>query len=165
METIRTAPQAGEVITSIDFKDAYFHIPIRRQPRKYMRFHVQGRSFQFKALPFGLSTAPMELTELAKEVRLMALQTGIRIHQYDWLVRARSHHTCLQHTQTLVAQELGWLVNREKSKLVLKQVFKFVGYQFDLKEGRVSQTHTRALTGPNKQDSDNTVRSGSSCPA
>ena len=47
-ETIRTSLQAGEWVTSIDFKDAYFHIPIHNQSRKYMRFHLQGRSYQFK---------------------------------------------------------------------------------------------------------------------
>ena len=69
-----------------------------------MRFHLQGRSYKFKALPFGLSTAPMEFTVVAKEVKLMALQKGIRTHQYldDWLVRASTHDTCLQHTQILV---------------------------------------------------------------
>ena len=146
-ETIRTSLQAGEWVTSIDFKDVYFHIPTYSQSRRYMRFHVQGQSYQFKALPFGLSTTPMEFTVVAKEVKLMALQKGIRIHQYldDWLVRARSHHTCLQHTQTLVTlcQELGWLVNREKSELVPKQIFNFVGYQFHLKEGRVRPTLER----------------------
>ena len=130
--------------TSIDFKDAYFHIPIHSQSRKYMRFHLQGWSYQFKALPFGLSTAPMEFTVVAKEVKLMALQRGIRTHQYldDWLVRASTHDTCLQHTQTLVTlcQGLGWLVNKEKSELAPKQVFNFVGYQFDLKEGKVRPT-------------------------
>ena len=146
-ETIRTSLQVGEWVTSIDFKDAYFHIPIHSQSRKYMRFHLQGRSYQFKALPFGLSTGPLEFTVVAKEVKLMALQKGIRIHQYldDWLVRASTHHTCLQHTQTLVTlcQELGWLVNKEKSELVPTQVFNFVGYQFDLKEGKVRPTVER----------------------
>ena len=69
----------------------------------------------------------------------MGLQRGIRIHQYlgDWLVRDIS-----QHTQTLVAlcRELGWLMNKEKSELDPKQVFNFVGYQFDLKEGKVRPT-------------------------
>ena len=103
-ETIRTSLQKGEWVTSIDFKDAYFHIPIQEQSRKYLRFHVQGQTFQFKALPFGLSTAPMEFTVIAKEVKLMATQKGIRLHQYldDWLVRATSHRACLQHTQVLV---------------------------------------------------------------
>ena len=146
-ETIRTSLQQGEWVTSVDFKDAYFHIPIQEQSRKYLRFHIQGRNYQFKALPFGLSTAPMEFTVVAKELKLMATHKGIRIHQYldDWLVRARSHQTCTQHTQILVkmCQDLGWLVNLEKSELEPKQVFNFVGYQFDLRSGRVRPTPDR----------------------
>ena len=94
-ETIRTSLQSGEWVTSIDFKDAYFQIPIHSQSRKCMHFHVQCRSYQFKALPFGLSTAPFEFTVVAKEIKLMALQKDIRIHHYldDWLVRATSHQT------------------------------------------------------------------------
>ena len=140
-ETIRTSLQQGEWVISIDFKDAYFHIPIQEQSRKYLRFHVQGQTYQFKALPFGLSTAPLEFTVVAKELKLIVIHKGIRIHQYldDWLVRARSHQVCLQHTQNLVrmCQDLGWLVNLDKSELEPKQVFNFVGYQFDLKSGRV----------------------------
>ena len=49
--------------------------------RKYLRFHVQGKTYQFKALPFGLSTVPLEFTVVTKEVKLMTLQKGIRIHQ------------------------------------------------------------------------------------
>ena len=130
-----------------------------------MRFHIQDQSYQFKALPFSLSTAPMEFTVVVKEVKLMALQRGIRIHQYldDWLVRATSHQTCLQHTQTLVAlcQELGWLVNKEKSELDPKQVFNFVGYQFDLREGKVRPTPDRWQT---LQDKILSILSGPVCP-
>ena len=146
-ETIRTSLQQGEWVTSIDFKDAYFHIPIQEQSRKYLRFHVRGQTYQFKALPFGLSTAPMEFTVVAKEVKLMAMHKGIRTHQYldNWLVRAKSHLVCLQHTQRLVrlCQDLGWMVNLEKSELEPKQVFDFVGYQFDLSAGRVRPTPDR----------------------
>ena len=143
-ETIRTSLQQGEWVTSIDFKDAYFHIPLQEQSRKYLRFHIQGQTYQFKALLFGLSTSPIEFTVIAKEVKLMAIHKGIKIHQYldNWLVRARSHQTCLQHTQELVVmcQQLGWLVNLEKSELEPKQVFDFVGYQFDFRAGRVRPT-------------------------
>ena len=130
-ETIRTSFQQGEWVTS-DFKDTYFHTPIQEQSRKYPRFHIQGRAHQFKALPFGLSTAPMEFTVIPKEVKLMAIHRDLRIHQYldDWLVRARSHQACPQHTQELVKmyQQLVWLVNLEKSELEPKQNFDFVGY-------------------------------------
>ena len=69
-------------------------------------------------------------------------------NSYDWLVQARSHQTCFQHTQTLVAlcKALGWLVNLEKSDLYPKQVFDFIGHQFDLKEGKVRPTLDRWQT-------------------
>ena len=41
-ETIRTSLQAGEWVTSIDFKDAYFHIPIHSHSRKYITFSRPG---------------------------------------------------------------------------------------------------------------------------
>ena len=111
LETIRTSLHRGEWVTSIYFKDAYFHIPIQEQSRKYLRFHAQGKTYQFKALPFGLSTAPMEFTVVVMEVKLITMHKGIRIHQYldDWLVRAASHRNCLQQTQDLVqlCQRLG----------------------------------------------------------
>ena len=57
-------------------------------------------------------------------------------------MRATSHQVCLQHTQDLVkiCQEQGWLLNLEKSELEPKQIFDFVGYQFDLRAGRVRPT-------------------------
>ena len=77
----------------------------------------------------------------------MAIHRDLRIHQYldDWLVRARSHQACPQHTQELVKmyQQLGWLVNLEKSELEPKQDFDFVGYQFDLRSGGVRLTPDR----------------------
>ena len=145
-ETIRLSLQQGEWVTSLDFSDAYFHIPIQ-QRSKYLRFFLNGRTFQFTALPFGLATAPLEFTKVVKEVKLMAQARGIRIHQYldDWLLRALCPEICLQHTQTLLVlcHELGWVVNMKKSELIPQQVFNFVGYQFDLLTGLILPTQER----------------------
>ena len=77
----------------------------------------------------------------------MAQSRGIRIHQYldDWLIRAPTKESCHQGTQSLLAlcQELGWVVNLQKSELEPKQVFKFVGYQYDLSHGLVKPTQNR----------------------
>ena len=51
------------------------------KPGEVHAFSCPGQTYQFKALPFSLSTAPMEFTVVAKEVKLLALQRGIRIHQ------------------------------------------------------------------------------------
>ena len=70
---------------------------------------------------------------------------------------------CLHHTQTLVAlcRELGWLVNKEKLELDPKQVFNFVGYQFDLREGKVRPKPERWQTLTDKILS---ILSGLVCP-
>ena len=45
-----------------------------------------------------------------------------------------------------LCQNLGWLVNLEKSELDPIQVFDFIGYQFDLQRGRVRPTQERWQT-------------------
>ena len=77
----------------------------------------------------------------------MAQARNIRMHQYldDWLIRARDRETCFQDAQTFLAlcQELGWVVNLKKSELELKQIFNFVGYQYNLVQGVVRPTPER----------------------
>ena len=66
----------GEWVTSLDFSDAYFHIPISKRSRKYLRFFLNNQTYQLMALPFGLATAPLEFTKVVKEVKLMAQARG-----------------------------------------------------------------------------------------
>ena len=61
------------------------------------------------------------------------------------LIRAPTKESCHQGTQSLLAlcQELGWMVNMQKSELEPQQVFDFVGYQYDLLNGVVRPTQNR----------------------
>ena len=88
-ESIRASLIPGEWVSSTDLADAYLHIPIHPNSRKYQRFCHRSQVFQFTSLPFGLATAPQVFTMIVKEVKLMALSRGIRLHQYldDWLIR------------------------------------------------------------------------------
>ena len=76
-ETIRLSLQQGVCVTSLDFSDAYFHIPISPRSWKYLRFHLNSQIYQFTALPFGLSTALLEFTKVVKDVKFMAQARGI----------------------------------------------------------------------------------------
>ena len=61
METlfsIIAALQPQELITRIDLKDAYYHRLVHVSTRKYFRFVIAGKTYQFRVLLFGLSTAP-----------------------------------------------------------------------------------------------------------
>ena len=130
----QSAHCTGEWVTSIDLSDTYLHIPIHPQSRKFLRFHHKGTSYQFTSLPFGLATAPLVFTSLVKEVKLLALQQDIHLHQYldDWLIRASSQDEAQKHTVKLLSliQNLGFIVNLRKSELNLQQRFDFIGYRF-----------------------------------
>ena len=119
-ESILASLRKGEWVTSIDLMDAYLHVPIHTQSQKYLRFHFKGVTYQFTSLPFGLATAALIFTSIAKEVKLMALQSGIRLHQYldDWLIRVPSEQECKEQTQKLLklVKELGFIVNLKKSE-------------------------------------------------
>ena len=103
METlfsIIAALQPQEWITKIDLKDAYHHILVHVNIRKYFRFVVAGTVFQFRVLPFGLSTSPREFTKsLAPVIQLLRSQ-GIQVHAYldDWIIHATSQEQSLEHT-------------------------------------------------------------------
>ena len=92
-ESIRASLIPVEWVSLIDLSDAYLHIPIHPNSRKYLRFCHRSQVFQFTSLPFGLATAPQVFIMIVKEVKLMALSRGIRLHKYldDRLIRAQSH--------------------------------------------------------------------------
>ena len=160
-ETIRTSLQLGEWVISIDFKDAYFHIPIHSQSRK---FSHPGSVLPVQSPTFGLSTAPMEFTVVAKEVKLMALQR----YKNPPVPRRLVGESHIPPNLSQAYTDLGSSLSRtrlageqEKSELDPKQVFNFVGCQFDLREGKVRPTPERwqALI-----DKILTILSGPVCP-
>ena len=116
-ESIRTSLIPGEWVLSIDLSDAYLHIPIHPNSRKYLRFCYRSQVFQFTSLPFGLATAPQVFAMIVKEVKLMALSRGLRLHQYldDWLIRSQSQEEARVNTQAVVhlTQSLGWIKIRK----------------------------------------------------
>ena len=81
-ESIRTSLIPGEWVSSMDLSEAYLHIPIHPNSRKSIRFCHRSQVFQFTPLPFGLTTVPQVFTMIVKEVKLMALSRGLKLHQY-----------------------------------------------------------------------------------
>ena len=90
----------GEWLSSIDLSDAYLHIPIHPNSR----FCHRSQVFQFTSLPFRLSTGPQVFTMIVKEVKLMTLPGGLRLHHCldDWLIRSHSQEEAPVNTQAVV---------------------------------------------------------------
>ena len=55
-------------MASIDWKDAYYSVPVLPEYQKYLRFQWKGQLFQYTCLPNGLSSAPRIFTKITKPI-------------------------------------------------------------------------------------------------
>ncbi len=120
---------------AIDLKDAYFHVSILPRHRPFLRFAFEGRAYQYKALPFGLSLSPRVFTKVVEAALVPLREAGIRILNYldDWLILAQSRALLCEHRDMVLSHlsRLGLQVNREKSKLSPVQRISFLGMELD----------------------------------
>ena len=134
METIQSvllSVRQGDWMASIDLKEAYLQVPVHPDSRHFLRFVSKGHVFQFKALYFGLSTAPQVFSRVVAAVSAILHSMAIRMLRYldDWLVQSFSRESLLRDLQTVLdlCHELGIVVNPQKSHLVPSQVVQYLG--------------------------------------
>ena len=138
METVQSVLRSvrrNDWMVSIDLKDAYLQIPIHPLSRRYLRFVSQGNLWQFKVLPFGITTAPQVFTRVMAPVSVIAHRLGIRLLRYldDWLILASSVEEAIWARDQIleICADLGIVVNLEKSTLTPSQVATYLGVRID----------------------------------
>ena len=118
---------------SLDLQDAYLQVPVHHDSRRFLRFVLDGKPFQFRVLCFGLTTAPQVFTRIMAPVSAILHRHGVRMLRYldDWLILASSEIACLQSRDRLLAvcTELGIQVNLTKSSLVPSQSIVYLGME------------------------------------
>ena len=105
VDSIRLALRKGDWVTSLDLTDAYFHVMIHRRSRRYLRFSFEGKTFQFRALPFGLCVSPYVFSRVLKAVLRHIRLQGIRVHAYldDWIQPSASEGQSWHHSRKLLS--------------------------------------------------------------
>ena len=119
---------------SIDLTEAYLHVPIPPQSRKYLQFIYGHQVYQFTALPFGISPSLWIFTKLMDVIAAHLRQRAISLFPYldDWLIRDLIRNWLISHTiyclQTV--QSLDFIPNLKKSYLIPAQKFTLIGMEF-----------------------------------
>ena len=135
LSCLKTLLLPGDFMTNIDLKDAYLSVPVHETSRKFLRFLWKGTCYQFKALPFGLCSAPRIFTKVLKPVAAFLRRKAIRVLIYldDFLLLAVSVEEAVKNTQLVVSllQSLGFTINLKKSLLIPTQAITFLGFQID----------------------------------
>lgn len=108
----------GVWMVTLDLKDAYFHITIAQEHRKFLQFTLGDEHYQFTALPFGISSAPRVFTNTMAVVISYLHTRGVTIFPY----LDDCHSLC---------HSLGIQVNWKKSHLEPTQRIQFIGTILD----------------------------------
>ena len=134
-QSVLRSIRRGDWMVSIDLKDAYLQVPVHPASRQFLRFVSAGRAFQFKVLPFGLTTAPQVFTRVMAPISAILHRLGIRILRYldDWLILGSSLEEIIRARDFLLdlCNQLLIRVNLEKSQLVPSQVSTYLGMKIN----------------------------------
>ena len=92
-QSVLRSIRPGDWMVSLDLQ-----VPVHHDSRRYLRFVVEGRTYQFRVLCFGLTTAPQVFTRIMAPVSAILHKYGVRMFRYldDWLILASSELACLQ---------------------------------------------------------------------
>nr|CAH7743069.1 unnamed protein product [Callosobruchus chinensis] len=138
MEDYRTALKLihrNNYMSTIDLKSAYFLVRVKEQDQKYLRFLFEGYLYQFTCLPFGISTNPYCFTKLLKPVLHKLRSQGVMCMGYldDLLMIGDTLQECNHNVKITVSllEQLGFMINYEKSSLVPKTTQTFLGFICD----------------------------------
>ena len=134
-ETAKHMILPGCYMASVDLSDAYFSVAIHKSHRKFMKFLYNGTLYEFIGMPQGLACAPRIFTKLLKPFYAEMGSKGHVCMGYidDSLIIGCTYQNCLDSVTIMShkLEELGFVLNKEKSIMKPVQSIEFLGYIFD----------------------------------
>ena len=127
-----------QVYSFASLQDGEHLQPERCHPAR--RLDVQtGKFYQFKTLPFGLTSAPYVFTKLLRPIASLLRQQGLRIVIYldDMLLMASSERRDEPHNHTPWLL-LGFVLNHKKCITEPTQLIEFLGFIVDSRNTTLS---------------------------
>lgn len=135
-------------MASIDWKDAYYSVPIANEFRKYLAFIWEDKMYQFTCLPNGLSSGPRYFTRLSKVLFSELRKQGFMSTSYidDSLLIADTLSEAKQNIRKTVeiSGKAGFVVHPEKSVLTPTHEITYLGFILNSKNMTIRVTTERA---------------------
>lgn len=149
--------QPNDWLVKIDLSQAYFHLPISKTHRRFLRLLYRKEILQMNCLPFGLSSAPKTFAAVSNWIAQILRQRGIRLLVYldDYLIANTNQIVLKEHVVITLnmLKYLGWKVNFEKSVLTPRKNIEYLGIGWNpwqnqkfLPEQKLHKIRTAILT-------------------
>ena len=132
---LTTMIQQNDWMVSMDLQDAYCCVLVHPNHRKYLRFWWEDTLYQYRSLPFGLSSSPRVFTKLLRPVVAFLRRLGVRLLIYlDDILLLNQSQAELEKDKCSVLfllHKLGFVVNQKKSMLIPSQKIEYLGFVID----------------------------------
>lgn len=144
---------SGYLFSTLDARNSFWHVRLRREDQPKTAFVSMGRQYMFNVMPMGLKGAPATLTRALSTTLREQIQSGNVFVFYDDIVICTNESTdqVRFHLKTLteVLQKLrqdGWKMNREKCRFMKHEV-QMLGHLVKQGEIRVTPAFQAEMKG------------------
>ncbi len=142
VKQVRNMLQPMDYLLKIDMRHAFYHVPIWIKHRKFLRFTWRGTTYQFKRLPFGLSTSPKTFASVTKPLVYQCKINGVRLVLYldDMLLAVYSKRAAkwtIKFVKSLM-KRLGFQLNLRKSMLIPCRQLEYIGLWWNTEKMEIS---------------------------
>ena len=131
-------------MASVDFKDAYYSVPIASIDQKYLMFIWDEQLHKFVCFPNGLACCPRMFTKLLKPVYANLRRQGHESSGYidDSYLQGDDFADCVANVKVTVHtfDSLGLITHPEKSVLIPTQRLTYLGFILDSREMKIYLT-------------------------
>ena len=137
LKQIKESLRNGQWAIQMDIKSAYCHVPMHHRHRCFLHFRYKGKVYQFKTLPFGLSTALKTFTRCTRPILLYYRKLGIMLFLYldDALVLGNTYDQAKTNGRIIakLLLDLSFILSLEKCNFEPMQVFMHLGVTWNTK--------------------------------
>lgn len=132
-------------LTTLDLKHSFWLLKLDKESRKYTGFMVDGETYCFRVVPFGLASSCAGLVRALRNV-LQKYENFCLSYVDDLLIFSDTEENHITHVSTIlkVLDEAGLKLNVEKSKF-FKQNVKFLGYEVNTCGVRIDNDRLKEL--------------------
>ncbi|GFX82418.1 retrovirus-related Pol polyprotein from transposon 297 [Trichonephila clavipes] len=139
--------QNAKIFTTLDLKNGFFHVAVNERSRKFTSFVTHNGQYQFRRMPFGLSTCPSTFMRYINAIfRHLISKSIVLPYMDDVVIPAANESQALEYLKIVleVACDYGLEINFKKCQF-LHNTIEFLGHIIE--NGRLfpSPSKTKAV--------------------
>lgn len=161
IERILSRLKKAKYFTSIDLKDAFYQIRLKKNDQTKTAFSIHGLgTFAYKRMPMGLVNSAATLCRLVEECFNIDSEPEIFVYLDDFIIVSESfeRHVILIKIVANKLKEIGLAIGLSKSNFCMKRL-KFVGHIIDENGIAIDSSRAQAIQNYKEPKSVSQVRS------